>query len=203
MIYVARTEAILRPRLAYKYIKEAAQWQEFSALSFSSFLFCIGMSLHAFTTFSNFKKAKSTMIKSNVLLLSALLLAQSHSGLVTAAETASASKTASSAAVKTAAKTKTITAQFVDFSFGDTSHYIFQDQAGKTWDFGGNRASGIELSRELPANEANESNQGWAANKKMVSKWFKLTYEVRTMPLYQDGPMGKVQVIVDLLPVGK
>jgi hypothetical protein len=141
------------------------------------------------------------MIKPNLLLFAVLLFAQSHSELVYAAESASASTKASSAKVKAAAKT--ITAQFVDFSLGDASHYVFKDQTGKDWDFGDNRAKGIELSRELPEKEANETNQGWGPNKKMVGKWFNVTYQVRTMPLYQDGPMGQVQVIVGLSPVKK
>ncbi len=143
------------------------------------------------------------MIKLNVFLAGVLVFAQCHSQSVSANESASASKKATSATAKTAAKTQTITAQFIEFSLGDAPHYVFQDKTGKTWDFGGNRASGIELALELPAKEANETNQGWAANKKMLGKWFKLTYEVRTMPLYQDGPVGKVQVIVGLSPVEK
>ena len=143
------------------------------------------------------------MIKPNVMLFGVLLFSQSWIEPVWANESASASKKAASAPAKTAPKTKTITAQFLDFSLGDASHYVFKDKAGKTWDFGDNRASGVELSYELPEKEANESNQGWAANKKMVGKWFNVTYEVRTMPLYQDGPMGKVQVITGLSPVDK
>ncbi len=143
------------------------------------------------------------MMKPTVLLLGVLLFALSHSQPAYAGESAPASKQAAATPAKATPKTKTLTAKFVDFSLGDASHYIFEDKTGKTWDFDDNRATNIALSQELPEKEANETNQGWAPNKKMVGKWFNISYEIRTGPLYQDGPIGKIKVIVGLTLIEK
>jgi hypothetical protein len=92
---------------------------------------------------------------------------------------------------------QTLNAQFVDFSLGDTEHYIFKDKAGKTWEFGGCDDQTVKFGKELPASEANETNQGWGVNKDLQNKWFDLKYVVRKQALYQDGPEGDVPVIVE------
>lgn len=95
------------------------------------------------------------------------------------------------------AKQKTIVAKFVSFTLGDAAHYEFIDKSGKTWDFGGNNAKdSFEFGKQLPEKLSNSDNQGWESNKKLVGKWFKITYEVKKQPLYQDGPVGDVNVIV-------
>ena len=91
-----------------------------------------------------------------------------------------------------------VTAQFVDFSLGDASHFIFKDKAGKSWDFGGNEDSTYKFGVELPKNKTNDSNQGWGSNTALQGKWFNITYTYKDQPEYQDGPMAKVAVITHL-----
>lgn len=91
-----------------------------------------------------------------------------------------------------------LTAQFVEFSLGDASHFIFKDQSGKSWDFSGNEDSTYKFGVELPKNKTNESNQGWGSNTVLQGKWFDITYVYRNQPEYQDGPMGKVAVITQV-----
>jgi hypothetical protein len=93
-------------------------------------------------------------------------------------------------------KALTLEAQFVNFSLGDVSHYTFKDKTGKLWDFAGYKDEAYKFGIELPAKQANETNQGWGSNKTLQGKWFELTYEYVEQPEYQDGPMVKVPVIV-------
>lgn len=94
-------------------------------------------------------------------------------------------------------KIMTLTAQFVEFSLGDAEHYLFKDKAGKTWDFGGCVDENVQFAEELPAEQADETNQGWGSNKKLQNKWFDLKYAIRQQPQYIDGPVGDVPVIIE------
>jgi hypothetical protein len=91
-------------------------------------------------------------------------------------------------------------AMFVEFSLGDAEHFTFKDESGKTWDFGGCEDQSVPFAQELPAPEANESNQGWTSNKELQNKWFDLKYVIRKQPEYVDGPIGDVPVIVEAKP---
>jgi hypothetical protein len=91
---------------------------------------------------------------------------------------------------------ETVKAKFTDFSFGDTEHYIFTDDSGKEYDFGGNESDkdfAVELSKE----ETNDTNQGWAVNDKLKGKWFNIKYEVRKQAQYEGGPVADVAVILE------
>ena len=90
----------------------------------------------------------------------------------------------------------TLSAMFVDFTLGDAEHYTFKDKAGKTWDFGGCEDEKLQFAKELPEAQANEDNRGFGSNKALQNKWFDLKYVIREQPQYQDGPMGKVPVII-------
>lgn len=92
-------------------------------------------------------------------------------------------------------ETNTITAKFVEFILGDASHFKFEDESGKVWDFGGCEAENFTFEKELGESEANSDNQGWGSNKELQSKWFVLSYDQREEPLYIDGPMGIVNII--------
>jgi hypothetical protein len=85
--------------------------------------------------------------------------------------------------------------KYLEFWLGDAEHYSFETEAGEKIEFGGCEIDNFEFYRELSESEANSDNQGWGANSKLVGKWFKLTYYEREQPLYQDGPMGMVQII--------
>jgi hypothetical protein len=93
-------------------------------------------------------------------------------------------------------KALTLEAQFVSFSLGDASHYTFKDKTGKLWGFANCKDEAYKFGIELPAKQANETNQGWGSNKTLQGKWFELTYEYVEQPEYQDGPMVKVPVIM-------
>ncbi|MBT8220254.1 MAG: hypothetical protein KJP00_10530 [Bacteroidia bacterium] len=96
-----------------------------------------------------------------------------------------------------------VKARFIEFYLGDTEHYIFEDEAGKRWDFAGSQSSKFEFARELDDQEANESNQGWGSNTDLQGKWFKLTYEQREQEQYIDGPIGIVEIISQAMLVEK
>ena len=93
-----------------------------------------------------------------------------------------------------------LTAQFVNFTLGDASHFMFRDESGKEWDFAANEDTAYKLAVELPKKLSNEKNQGWAPDKAMQGKWFRLSYIYRTEPQYPDGPMAKVAVITQVKP---
>tara|TARA_B110000967_G_C18434402_1_gene340073 strand:+ start:106 stop:570 length:465 start_codon:yes stop_codon:yes gene_type:complete len=93
------------------------------------------------------------------------------------------------------AATNTITAKFVRFSLGDASHFVFEDEAGLKWDFGGCESEKFTFERELEESEFTEFDQGWGSNKDLQGKWFVLGYEEIEEPLYIDGPIGKVKII--------
>jgi hypothetical protein len=95
----------------------------------------------------------------------------------------------------------TIRAKYTDFQFGDISHFIFTDEAGKTWDFTEIDDMDLELASELPKSQSNDTNQGWGPNKSMLGKWFNVTYRTKTDQQYPDGPVGEVFVIVTATPV--
>ena len=88
-----------------------------------------------------------------------------------------------------------VTAMFVDFSQGDASHFVFKDEGGKTWDFGGDDDTTYKFAVELPKAKSNESNQGWSSNPTLQKAWFNLTYVYKNEPQYEGGPMAKVAVI--------
>lgn len=94
-------------------------------------------------------------------------------------------------------KGKIVKAKFIEFQLGDASHYIFEDEAGNDLDFGRNEDKQYEFSRELPESEANEENQGWGSRKELQGKWFEIRYETKQLPLYQDGPTGDVDIILE------
>ena len=93
--------------------------------------------------------------------------------------------------------TRILTAKFVEFSLGDAQHFVFEDKTGKRWDFGGNKDTKFAFAKELPAKQANESNQGWTSEKTLQGKWFDLKYVYVTQPEYLDGPMASVPVILE------
>ena len=95
----------------------------------------------------------------------------------------------------TSIKEKHVIARFDEFSLGDASHFMFTDESGAKLDFGGNEDTLYKFAEELPANKANETNQGWTSDKKLQGKLFDITYIIRTQPLYIDGPMGEVSII--------
>ena len=101
-------------------------------------------------------------------------------------------------AADTAKNSMQVSAQFVEFSLSDASHFIFKDQSGKSWDFGGNEDKSFAFNIELPKNKTNDSNQGWGSNTALQGKWFDITYVMRDQPEYQDGPMAKVAVITQV-----
>ena len=88
-----------------------------------------------------------------------------------------------------------VNARFDEFSLGDASHFMFTDESGAKMDFGGNEDTVYKFAEELPANKANETNQGWTSDKKLQGKMFDITYITRIQPLYIDGPMGEVLII--------
>ncbi|MFT5570579.1 MAG: hypothetical protein ACI8QD_002160 [Cyclobacteriaceae bacterium] len=88
----------------------------------------------------------------------------------------------------------TVNAQFVEFFLGDASHYIFKDIDERIWDFG--RCESCDFAKELDEAEVNMENQGWGSNASLQGSWFGLSYAVKQLPLYQDGPIGDVFVIV-------
>lgn len=88
-----------------------------------------------------------------------------------------------------------LTAKFVGFSLGDASHYEFEDENGKYWDFSGCDATNFTFEEALSESESNSDNQGWGSNKDLQGKWFDLTYYKREQPLYIDGPMATVEII--------
>ncbi|MDW7692832.1 hypothetical protein R9C00_11135 [Flammeovirgaceae bacterium SG7u.111] len=96
----------------------------------------------------------------------------------------------------------TVEAQFMYFSLGDASHYVFEDATGKGWSFGGCNA-GVSFEEGLSEAEANMDNQGWGSNKELQGKWFKLSYTEEERQLYIDGPMGVVEIIQKAEPIEK
>jgi hypothetical protein len=91
--------------------------------------------------------------------------------------------------------TLTVKAKFIEFNFGDSESYLFEDESGKMWDFAGSQSTKYEFGIELSETEANEDNQGWGSNKDLQGKWFKLTYVTREQEQYIDGPIVAVDVI--------
>ena len=89
-------------------------------------------------------------------------------------------------------------AKFIEFELGDASHFIFEDEAGEMWDFGGCEAANCDFAEEVPLEQADESNQGWGSNAELQGKWFDLGYYEEERELYIDGPMGTVQVIAEV-----
>ncbi len=96
------------------------------------------------------------------------------------------------------AELKTIRAKFVEFELGDASHYIFEDEAGERWDFGGNDDPDYEFAMEVPEEEADESNQGWGSDADLQGKWFDIGYYEDEREMYIDGPVGTVNIIAEV-----
>ena len=96
-----------------------------------------------------------------------------------------------------AKKGKIIKAKFIAFELGDASHFMFEDEQGNPLDFGQNEDKTYDFSRELPEAEASMDNQGWGSQKELQGKWFEIRYEVQQLPMYQDGPVGDVEVILE------
>ena len=95
----------------------------------------------------------------------------------------------------------TIRAKFVEFELGDASHFIFEDETGKIWDFGGNDNTEYQFAQEVPEEEADESNQGWGSDPKLQEKWFDIGYYETEREQYIDGPIGTVFIISEVKPV--
>ena len=93
--------------------------------------------------------------------------------------------------------TMSVTAKFVEFSLGDISHYIFEDKAGKSWDFTDCKDSSYKFAVELPANKANETNQGWSSDKKLQGKWFDIKYVYKDGRELTNGNMDSIAVILE------
>lgn len=97
-------------------------------------------------------------------------------------------------------------AKFIGYELGDMSHFTFEDESGKNWDFSGCEDRSIDFARELGDNEiekADERNQGWGSNKDLEGKWFLLTIEEREQQLYIDGPVGTVSIIIKAVQVAR
>lgn len=94
-------------------------------------------------------------------------------------------------------KVLSLHARFVEFTLGDAAHFVFEDKSGNQWDFGGCDDTSLEFAKELSIAETNEINQGWTSNASLQNKWFDLKYVVRQQPMYIDGPIGDVMVIIE------
>ena len=97
----------------------------------------------------------------------------------------------------TGENTLSVTAQFVEFSLGDISHFIFRDKEGKSWDFSENKDTTHAFSVELPRDKANETNQGWSSAKVLQGKWFDIKYVYRNGRELTNGLMDSVAVILE------
>jgi hypothetical protein len=104
-----------------------------------------------------------------------------------------------SRALESENQTFTIKVKFIDFELGDVSHYSFEDESGKYWDFGGYESNDFEFAIGLSEEESNMDNQGWATNKDLQGKWFLLTYFIKEQEEYIDGPIGKVKIIKEVV----
>ena len=51
---------------------------------------------------------------------------------------------------------------------------------------------------ELQSEKQNEENQGWKTNPDLKNKWFEIKYSYRNQPKYQDGPVMKVPIILQV-----
>lgn len=95
----------------------------------------------------------------------------------------------------------TLKAKFIDFSLGDASHYGFEDETGKIWNFAGCDSKNFEFARELDDAEVNTENQGWGSNEELQGKWFELTIIEVEQEEYIDGPMVMAKVIFEAVLV--
>jgi len=84
--------------------------------------------------------------------------------------------------------------KFVDFSFGDAEHYYFESEDGKQKEFGFCKDRSVEFAIEVPPTD---KNQGFGPNPKLQGKWFLVKSAIEKRPLYQDGPEGDVDVILE------
>lgn len=91
----------------------------------------------------------------------------------------------------------TLKAKFVSFELGDASHFSFEDKTGNIFDFGGNESKEYQFESAVSSDKQNEENQGWTTNPELKGKWFNLKYIYRNQPQYQDGPTGRVPVIIE------
>jgi hypothetical protein len=144
---------------------------------------------------------KSTTTKILGFLLAASLFACNENGSKPAG-VASESNVPAKASTNTAETLgnetlMTLNAQFVEFILGDSEHYMFKDKSGKEWDFSGCEDATVQFGIELSEEEANSTNQGWGSNISLQNKWFDLKYVVKRQPLYLEGPIGDVQVIIE------
>ncbi len=91
----------------------------------------------------------------------------------------------------------TIKAKFVEFQLGDSEHYVFEDESGKTLDFAGNSSDEYEFAIELSDSEVTDENQGFGSNKELQGKWFNVTYvkKEQSQTIGEAGPMVAVEVI--------
>ena len=53
-----------------------------------------------------------------------------------------------------------IKAKFVEFMLVDASHYVFEDEEQKEWNFGGCDAPNFIFEEELSEDESNSNNSG-------------------------------------------
>jgi hypothetical protein len=112
-------------------------------------------------------------------------------------EKSNSSGTTGGTQTQTTSNGKTIKAKFIDFNFGDASHFYFEDESGKDWEFADSDDKNFEFAVELPEGQITDENQGWGPDKSLQGKWFILKYEYREMPQYEDGPMATLPVIIE------
>lgn len=142
-------------------------------------------------------------MKSTQLLLFFLLLTGISMSCSSSPENAGAEQEPAATETETtppAAEEQQITAKFVEFSLGDASHFLFEDESGQSWDFAGNEDPKYAFAQELPAEAANETNQGWGSDENLQGKWFVISYVYKEQAQYPDGPMVNVPVIVKAVP---
>ncbi|MFT6946898.1 MAG: hypothetical protein ACJARP_001318 [Vicingaceae bacterium] len=96
--------------------------------------------------------------------------------------------------------TSSVRAKFKEFSMGDAVSYDFETESGENIDFAGKAFIDVEFGVLLPESEMNSENQGWRTNTNLQDKWFKISYIEREQPLYINGPIGKVKVIIKAVP---
>lgn len=82
----------------------------------------------------------------------------------------------------------TFNAKFVGFEFHDAPHFFFEDESGKKWDFGSVMVTDYTFETE--------SEDGFVPNPELIGKTFKIKYITKDQPLYTDGPIGEVKVVV-------
>ncbi|WCL80477.1 hypothetical protein PPO43_10910 [Saprospira sp. CCB-QB6] len=88
--------------------------------------------------------------------------------------------------------------KFINFELAaDASLYLFEDRAGEIMQFWGNEASNYQFAQEVPEDQANMDNQGWAGNPELKGKWFKIQYTKKEVVVGNfDMPKEMAEVIL-------